>query len=120
MRRNRKAEGVSCHRYSEGSAFWLNDRVTNHGAAGATYIGDVESAVCIHGERALAFRPAIVASICVHRSRGTATSANCKVIERAWRIAFAPILIMRSRRLVRDQSAMDVGKTNVRRKFAIL
>jgi len=27
---------------------------------------------------------------CAQRSRGTATSAKCNVIERAWRIAFAP------------------------------
>src|SRR3546814_3559730 len=48
----------------------------------------------------------------------TATSANWKVMARAWRTTRAPILISLSCRLVNDQSAMASGSSMQRRKVA--
>jgi len=62
----------------------------------------------------------VVANISAQSARGTAMSANCKVMEQVCRTAFVPILINRSRRLVGDQWAIAVGKTSVRRKLARL
>ena len=50
----------------------------------------------------------------------TATSANWKVMARAWRTTRAPILISLSCRLVNDQSAMTSGSSMQRRKAARL
>ena len=50
--------------------------------------------------------------------RGTATSANWKVTRRAWRTAFAPILINFSRVVVNVQRLTSRGRTSCRRKFS--
>ncbi len=105
--------GRSVHRYMERSVIWPNDGVTNHGATSAAFIHKDVTAICGHGDWAFALRPAIVANISSHSSRGTATSANCRMMERACRTVFAPILIIRSRRPVSDQSAMAAGNANL-------
>src|SRR3546814_6454092 len=50
----------------------------------------------------------------------TATSANWKVMARAWRTTRAPNLLSLSFRLVNDQSAMASGSSMQRRKVARL
>ena len=114
MRRSGMTGEVSGPGYQKGSAVWRNDGMTKHSTAGASFIGKDRTAVCHHGACALVLRSEMFVSISLHSSHGTATSANCRMMERACLMTFAPILIIRSRRLVSDQSAIAFGTT---RKF---
>ena len=62
-RRSRKAEDVSGPSCMEKFSFQLNVGVANLGTAGAVFIGKDETVICVHGARAFALSPAIVANL---------------------------------------------------------
>ena len=75
---------------------------------------------CSHAHSGGARRRRIAARMARTIGPVTATSANWKVITRAWRTTRAPILISLSCRLVNDQLAMVSGNSMQRKKVARL
>lgn len=64
-------------------AVFLNFERTLASARSTPVITTMLNLAVDHGACAFALRPEMFASIWLHNSRGTATSANCRMIERA-------------------------------------